>query len=57
MVSFDPLVKFGLSVQIVCEAKDYNLPIDQTTLLHVTPGFKPFTEVNIIMLTNSTCIY
>ena len=53
MVSFDPLVKFGLSVQIVCDAKDYNLPIDQTTLLHVTPGFKPFKY----MLTNSTCIY
>lgn len=47
MVRFDPLVKFGLCVQIVCDAKDYNLPIDQTTLLHVTPGSKPFTEVNI----------
>lgn len=43
MVSFDPLVKFGLCVQIVCDAKDYNLPIDQTTLLHVTPERKPST--------------
>ena len=25
-------------------SQDYTHPDDQTTLLHVTPGFKPFTE-------------
>ena len=29
-------------------SQDYTHPDDQTKLLHVTPGFKPFTEVKFI---------
>ena len=29
-------------------SQDYTRPDDQTKILHVTPGFKPFTEVKFI---------
>ena len=30
-------------------SQDYTHPDDQTTLLHVTPGFQPFTVIIIMM--------
>ena len=34
-------------------SQDYTRPDDQTTLLHVTPGFKPFTVHLIISIKNN----
>ena len=34
-------------------SQDYTHPDDQTTLLHVTPGFKPFTVIILVFFFTS----
>ena len=51
MMNSAQVVETSVTITDNSPSQDYTLPDDQTTLLHVTPGFKPFTVFkNLIWL-------
>ena len=43
MMTSAQVVETSVTITDNSPSQDYTHPDDQTTLLHVTPGFKPFT--------------
>ena len=55
MMTSAQVVETSVTITDNSPSQDYTHPDDQTTLLHVTPGFKPFTVDGFSFLTTVLC--